>query len=126
MDLTIPTPEGNPFGLPSPISPRRADQILCQVVSGEGNKATHLEWKHPDGVIPNEVKSIWFLRSYVVEAICHAVVWAHTQIVIPGTEMHKRYGLLVALTEGRATRQEQLEAALLLRLFIEERHGGIR
>lgn len=112
--------------LPVPISAARADQILCQVVAGEGNKATHIEWVHPDGVIPNEVKSFWFLRSYVVQAIQEAVVWAHTQIVPPGTEMHARYDLLLALTRGHATPQEQLEAALLLRILIEEKHGAIR
>lgn len=109
--------------LPEQISAARADQILCQVVSGEGDKATHIEWKHPDNVIPNEVKSFWFLRSYVVDAIREAVVWAHSQIIVPGTEMHTRYKLMMALTRGVATPQEQLEAALLLRILIEEKHG---
>lgn len=116
----------NQIGLPAQISAARADQILCQVVAGEGDKATHFEWVHPKGVIPNEVKSIWFLRSYVVRAIQEAVVWANTQIVLPGTEMHARYDLLMNLTRGRATPPEQLEAALLLRALLEEKHGAIR
>lgn len=113
-------------GLPARISAARADQILCQVVAGEGSKATHFEWVHPEGVIPNDVKSIWFLRSYVVRAIQEAVVWAHTQIVLPGTEMHVRYDLLMKLTRGQASPPEQLEAALLLRALLEEKHGAVR
>lgn len=106
------------------ISAARADQILCQVVSGEGDKACHIEWKHPDHITPNEAKSFWFLRSYVVKAIQEAVVWANTQVVIPGTAMHDHYGLLLSLTRGTATPQEQLEAAVLLRKLIEERRGA--
>jgi hypothetical protein len=112
-----------PSGLPVQISAARADQILCQVVSGEGDKACHVEWKHPDGIIPNEAKSFWFLRSYVVRAIQEAVVWANTQIVIPGTAMHDHYDLLLSLTRGTATMPEQLEAAVLIRKLIEDKHG---
>lgn len=109
--------------LPARISAARADQILCQVVAGEGDKACHIEWKHPDRMIPNEAKSFWFLRSYVVKAIQEAVVWANTQIILPRTAMHDHYDLLLSLTRGAATPQEQLEAAVLLRKLIEERRG---
>lgn len=49
-----------------------------------------------------------------------AATFAWDNVVMPGTSLHKNYELLLALTRGEATPQEQLEAAVLLRGFLGE------
>lgn len=54
-------------------------------------------------------------RESVIEAIQLAATFAWDNVVMPGTSLHQHYGLLLTLTRGEATLQEQLEAAVLIR-----------
>lgn len=101
-----------------PMSADRASQLLSQAVAGCGADHIHVEWGRPN----EGPKRIFISREKVIEAMRDAAVFAADQVVMPGTELHARWDLLRALTQGEATKQEQLEAAVLIRAFLSR--GG--
>lgn len=98
----------------APLSYERAAQIMIQSSAGGTSK---------DGapsIYVDEQRRCFVYRENVIKAIQMAATFAWDNVVMPGTSLHKNYELLLALTRGEATPQEQLEAAVLLRGFLGE------
>lgn len=91
------------------LSYARAVQIMLQNTGGSVAK---------DGlpsIYIDQNRRCFVYRENVIQAMQMAATFAWDIVVMPGTSLHKNYELLLALTRGEATPQEQLEAAVLIR-----------
>lgn len=101
----------------APLSYGRAAQIMVQSSAGglskDGSPSIYID----------EKRRCFVYRENVIAAIQMAATFAWDNVVMPGTSLHKNYELLLALTRGKATPQEQLEAAVLIRGLLEDTNG---
>jgi|SRR5579859_4501978 len=93
-----------------PLSYERAVQIMVQTAAGRDA-----------AIYVDEHRRCFVARENVVKAIQMAATFAWDNVVMPGTALHENYALLLALTRGTATPQQQLEAAVLIRGLLGEK-----
>lgn len=98
-----------------PLDYERAVQIMVQSSAGG------LSRDGTNSIYVDEKGRCFVYRENVILAIQMGATFAWDNVVMPGTSLHKNYGLLRSLTRGEATPQEQLEAAVLIRGLLGDR-----
>lgn len=105
----------SPAAQTSPLSHDRAQQMLSQACAGMASEHMHIEW----GAVGEGARRIFISREMVIRAMRDAAVFAADQVVMPGTPLHARWSLLRSLTQGEASPQQQLEAAMIIRATLD-------